>query len=470
MSALRLDPDRLFPADPATRGIARRLFATIEPLPIISPHGHCDPSWFASNAPFTDPATLLITPDHYLTRMVHSAGVPLESLGLTRADGGWSEPDSRNIWRRFANSWPLFRGTPSRLWLQWVFAEIFGLEERLQPSTADHYFDVISHALATPGFHPRALFERFNIEALATTEGGLGPLSAHFDLRESGWSGRVIPTFRPDDLTNPDHPRFRANLITLAELTGEDTATYRGYLRGLENRREIFRSLGATATDHGHPTALTVDLPPARAEALFHAVAHGAFSPAEAERFRGHMLMEMARMSADDGMTMQLHPGSVRDHDLRTLARFGHDRGADIPCAIEFVGALKPLLNRFGQSSEFTFVVFTLDETAYARELAPLAGFYPVMKLGAPWWFNDSPEGMRRFREQATETAGFYNTVGFTDDTRAFLSIPARHDVARRMDCSFLARLVAEGRLDEDEAAEVAHALTYHLAKAAYRL
>ncbi|HWF00828.1 MAG TPA: glucuronate isomerase [Caulobacteraceae bacterium] len=470
MPPLRLDQDRLFPAEPGVRAIARRLFARVENLPIVSPHGHCDPEWFASDAPFTNAASLLVTPDHYVTRMVHSGGVPLESLGVPRTDDGWTESDPRLVWRRFAQNYHLFRGTPSRLWLDWVFAQLFGLRTRLGPDTADIYFDAIAEALRQPAFRPRALFETFSIEVLATTDSPLDPLSAHGRIRESGWSGRIVPTFRPDALIDPEHPAFRDNLHALAELTGEAAETYRGYLRALEMRREHFRAMGATATDHGHRTALTLDLSPARAEALFHAVAHGAFSPAEAERFRGHMLMQMGRMSADDGMTLQIHPGVARNHDPRTLARFGADRGADIPVQAEFTSALQPLLNRFGHSSDFTIVVFTVDETTYARELAPLAGFYPALKLGAPWWFNDSPEGMRRFREQASETAGFYNTVGFTDDTRAFLSIPARHDAARRIDCAWLARLAAEGRLDEDEAQEVARALAYDLPKAAYRL
>jgi glucuronate isomerase len=458
MSPLTLHPDRLFPADPGVRSLARELFAAVETLPIVSPHGHCDP------------ASLLITPDHYLFRMVHSAGMPLESLGVPRLDEGWYERDPRRIWRRFAENYHRFRGTPSRLWLDWVFAEVFGLAVRLDADSADLYYDTIAAALATPALRPRALYERFGIEALATTEGALDTLEHHRAIRASGWAGRVVPTFRPDRVLNPEHPDFRRELAALGELTGEDTQSYRGYIRALESRRAAFREMGATATDHGHPTAATADLAGARAEALFHSVVHGAFTPAEAERFRAHMLMEMARMSVEDGLVMQLHPGVARNHDRAAFARFGPDRGSDIPVATEFVCALQPLLNRFGGHANFTLVVFTVDETTYSRELAPLAGYYPAMKLGAPWWFHDSPEGMRRFREQALETAGVYNTVGFTDDTRAFLSIPARHDVARRMDCAVLAERVADHRLELDEAAALAHDLAYGLAKAAYRL
>ena len=470
MPELRLHPNRLFPGDPATRTMARELYEAVAGLPIISPHGHCDPAWFADNVPFPNPAELLIKPDHYVFRMLHSAGVPLEELGLPSSDGTPSEADPRVVWRQFAERYHLFRGTPSRLWLDWVFAEVFGLEQRLTADVADAYYDAIEAALTTPAFRPRALFERFNIEVLATTESPLDPLEHHAAIAKSGWSGRVITAFRPDNVLDPDQPDFRADLARLGEITGEDALSYKGYLRALENRRAFFREAGATSTDHGHLTAATFDLNPHEAESLFAQVAHGAFSPADAEVFRGHMLMQMARMSLDDGMVMQIHPGVTRNHDAATLRRFGRDKGADVPTATEYVQALKPLLNRYGADPRLTLIVFTLDETSYSRELAPLAGFYPAMKLGPPWWFHDSPEGMRRFREQATETAGFYNTVGFNDDTRAFLSIPARHDVARRMDCGFLARLVVEHRLERDEAHQLARGLAYDFAKAAYKL
>ena len=470
MPALSLHPDRLFPAEPATREIARRLYARIKDLPIVSPHGHTDPAWFADNAPFANPAELLIIPDHYVFRMLYSQGISLESLGVPRVDGGPVETDPRKIWALFAANYHLFRGTPSRMWLDWVFAEVFGLTERLTPETADHYYETIDAALKTPAFRPRALFERFNIELLATTESPLDSLEHHRAIRASGWSGRVVTAFRPDPVVDPEHEGFRANLKTLGELTGENTTTWSGYLAALAARRAVFREAGATSTDHGHPSALTADLPGAEAEALFARVIAGPASPQDAELFRGQMLTEMAAMSLADGMVMQIHPGSFRSHNAGVLAKFGRDKGADIPTRTDYVRALKPLLDRFGDEATLSIILFTLDETSYSRELAPLAGHYPALKLGPAWWFHDSPEGMRRFREQTTETAGFYNTVGFNDDTRAFLSIPARHDVARRMDCGFLARLVAEHRLEEDEAHEVARALAYDLVKAAYRL
>jgi glucuronate isomerase len=467
---LKLHPDRLFPADPTTREIARRLYAEVAALPIVSPHGHTDPAWFASDAPFPDPANLLIVPDHYVFRMLHSQGVPLDRLGVARRDGGAVERDPRTIWRLFAKHYPLFRGTPSRMWLDWVFAELFGLEERLEPANADLYYDRIAEALATPAFRPRALMERLNIEVITTTENPLDPLVHHQAVRNSGWGGRVLTAYRPDPVIDPEFEGFQANLDRLADISGKDTRSWSGYLDAHRDRRAFFRSMGATSTDHGHPTANTADLPAAEAEALFARVVGGAVSAEDAELFRAQMLTEMARMSVEDGLVMQLHPGSFRNHDASTFITYGRDKGADIPMRIDYVRGLKPLLDRFGDAPGFTLILFTLDESVYSRELAPLAGHYPCLRLGPAWWFHDSPEGMRRFRELTTETAGFSNLVGFNDDTRAFLSIPARHDVARRIDCGFLARLVAEHRLEEDEAAEVAQDLTYRLVKQAYRL
>ncbi len=467
---LLLNPDRLFPIDANTRAVARRLHAEIKGLPIISPHGHTDPEWFATDAPFANPAELLITPDHYVFRMLFSQGHSLESLGLPRVDGGPVETDPRAIWRRFAENYPLFRGTPSRMWHDWVYAEVFGIDVRLTAETADLYYDTIDAALKTEAFRPRALFERANIEVLTTTESPIDDLRHHRAIRASGWKGRVLTAYRPDPVLDPDYEGFLDNLKILADQTGRDTASWSGYLDALRDRRAFFIEMGATSTDHGHPTAFTADLSKADAEALFGRVSRGPASAADAELFRGQMLTEMAAMSLEDGLVMQLHPGSFRNHNAVVFERFGRDKGADIPTRTDYVRALKPLLDRFGSDPRLSLIVFTLDETSYARELAPLAGHYPALKLGPSWWFHDSPEGMRRFREQVTETAGFYNTVGFNDDTRAFLSIPARHDVARRMDCGFLAKLVVEHRIEEDEAHEVARALTYDLVKAAYRL
>jgi glucuronate isomerase len=463
---LHLHPDRLLPTEASVRAIARELYQHVARLPIVSPHGHTDPGWFADNAPFAGATQLLLLPDHYVLRMLYSQGISLERLGLP--PGATSHP--REAWQIFADHYHLFRATPSRTWLDWVFSEVFGLTVRLDSSTAELYFDTINERLATPAFLPRALFERFNIEVLATTESPTDPLLPHQAIRASGWRGRVITAFRPDPVIDPQFEGFRDQLRRLGELSHEDTKSYSGYLAALRNRRAYFASLGATSTDHGHPTAQTADLSDREANALFERVTTSACSAADAELFRAHMLTVMAGMAIEDGLVMQLHPGSFRNHNADLFRRYGRDRGADIPCVTDYVHALRPLLNRYGNDPRLTFIVFTLDESTYARELAPLAGHYPAMKLGPAWWFHDSPEGMRRYREQVTETAGFYNTVGFNDDTRAFLSIPARHDVARRIDCGVLAHWVADHRLEDWEAAELAVDLAYTLAKRAYRL
>jgi len=462
---LYLHPDRLFPTDPDTRAIARSLYADIRALPIVSPHGHTDPEWWAADAHFGNAAELLLHPDHYVFRMLYSQGTSLEALGI-----GYPQADPRESWRLFATRYHLFRGTPSRMWLDWVFSETFGIDVQLGTETSDHYYDTITGKLATDAFRPRALFERYNIEVIATTESPLDDLRHHQAIRDSGWKGRVITTYRPDPVVDPEYEGFRANLARLSELTDEDCLSWTGYLAAHRQRRAFFASMGATSTDHGHPTAQTADLALWEAEALFRKVSSGAATSDEAELFRAQMLTEMAAMSVEDGLVMQLHPGSFRNHNARLFAKLGRDKGADIPVACEYVRALKPLLDRFGNDPRLSLILFTLDESVYARELAPLAGHYPCLKIGPAWWFHDSPEGMRRFREMTTETAGFHNTVGFNDDTRAFLSIPARHDVARRIDCGFLARLVAEHRIEDWEAAELARDLACDLARKAYRL
>ena len=466
---LTLHEDRLFPADPSARSVARALYGEVRDLPIISPHGHTDPEWFATNAPFGNAAELLLAPDHYLYRMLYSQGVSLEALGVP-AHGVTPKTDPREAWRLFAANMHLFRGTPSSMWLSHVFHDVFGFTQTLTPETADDYFDRIGAALATDAFRPRALFERFNIELLTTTEGPHERLVHHCAIAESGWKGRVVTAYRPDAVIDAEDERFGPAMERFAELSGQDVYSWEGYLEAHRVRRAVFATYGATSTDHGHPTAATADLSQVDAEALFRRIVAGNVSPDEAELFRAQMLTEMARMSLDDGLVMQIHPGSFRNHNRMLFEGYGRDKGADIPRPTEYVRALKPLLDAFGTDPRLSVIVFTLDETTYSRELAPLAGHYPCLKLGPAWWFHDSPEGMRRFREQTTETAGFYNTVGFNDDTRAFLSIPARHDVARRVDCAFLARLVTEHRLDIDEAREVAVDLAYNLPKRAYKL
>ncbi|MGK2927740.1 MAG: glucuronate isomerase [Lysobacterales bacterium] len=466
-----LHEDRLFPPTPEVRAIARELYLSVKDLPIVSPHGHTDPAWFALNEPFPDAATLLVIPDHYVFRMLYSQGVPLERLGIPTIDGTPVEADPRKIWRLFAANYHLFQATPSRIWLDHVFQELFGLDERLDEANADEYFGTIGQALERPEFRPRALFDRFGIEAIATTDSPLDDLRYHRMIREDkSWNGKVLTAFRPDSVVDPEYEGFFDNIDRLGEITGQDTRSWVGYLDALRDRRAYFKQWGATSTDHGHATAATRNYDPASAARLFETVVAGQFTPQVAEDFRGQMLTEMAKMSLDDGLVMQIHPGSFRNHNERVFRRFGRDKGADIPMRTGYVNELKPLLDAVGNEKDLSIILFTLDETTYSRELAPLAGHYPALKLGPPWWFHDSPEGMRRFRRRALETAGFYNTVGFNDDTRAFLSIPARHDVARRIDCGMLAELVAEHTLDENEAQTMASNLAYTFAKEAYKL
>jgi glucuronate isomerase len=464
MTALALNPDRFLPADAGTRAVARGLFARVEKLPILSPHGHTDPKWFATDAPFEDATSLFLWPDHYVLRMLYSQGVTLEQMGLNLPGA-----DRRAAWKLFAAHYHLFRGTPSRLWLDHVFVTVFGIARRLGAETADYYYDTINAALTTPSFRPRALFQRFHIEKLATTEGALDTLADHEVLMRD-WPGRVITTYRPDDVIDGGQEAFAGNLEKFGALTGQNTATWSGYLKAHQERRAYFRAHGATATDHGHLHAATTNLSAADGQALLDRLLKGKPDPDAASRFRAGMLTEMAKMSCDDGMVMQIHPGSYRNHNAALFAKYGPNIGADIPMRIDYVHALKPMLDAVGNRHDVSIILFTLDESSYARELAPLAGHYPCLKLGPSWWFHDSPEGMLRFRRQVTETAGFYNTVGFNDDTRAFLSIPARHDLARRIDAAYLAELVTTHRLEEDEAHDLIVDLAYNFPKAAYKL
>jgi len=469
MAKSLISEDLLFPADTNVRAVARELFSTVKSLPILSPHGHVDPSWFAANDLFESPTELFLRHDHYLYRMLYSQGVPLSQLGVYDLEGN-TGVDDRQAWHNFAKHFYLFRGTPSSIWLNLVFHRLFGITEPLNADTADLYFDTIASHLAQESFRPRALFDQFKIGALATTESPLDQLPHHQRLADSDWNGRIITSYRPDNVVDPDNVRFKAGLVELGELTGQDTTSWQGYLQAHRLRREYFKSFGATATDHGHPTAATADLSNSECEALFKRVQSDDFTPSEAELFRAQMLTEMAKMSIDDGLVMQIHAGASRNHNNNLFKLYGADKGADIPSQVNWVIGLKPLLDRFGNHDTLKIILFTLDETNYGRELAPLVGHYPVLKVGPAWWFFDSPEGMRRYREQITETAGFYNTVGFNDDARSFLSIPARHEVARRVDCSYLATMVSDHRISMNDAAELAIDLAYNLPKKAYNL
>ena len=463
--------ESLFSPDPTIRRIAIELYESVADLPLICPHGHVDPGLFSDPAAtFGSPADLFIIPDHYVTRMLYSQGIPLESLGVPRLDGGEVETDHRKIWRTFCENFHLFRGTPSAIWLTDELSRVFGIEEKPSGGNADRLYDLIAERLATPEFSPRALFERFQIEVLCTTDAATSKLEHHAAVRKSGWKERILPTFRPDVVTQLDSPAWRTQIERLAEASQIDITDYASYIRALEQRREYFRSMGAVATDHAALTADTFQMEPAEAETIFQQALRGDVSASESARFRAHMLMEMARMSIEDGLVMQLHPGSLRNHNEILFRRFGADIGGDIPVRTEYTRALRPLLNKYGNDTRLTLILFTLDESAYARELAPLAGHYPALKLGPPWWFFDSPNGMRRYFDQVMETAGLYNTAGFNDDTRAFCSIPARHDVWRRMSADWAAGLVARHVIDKADGLEMMMELAVGLAKRAYRL
>lgn len=467
MKPLTLNDDRALPDEPGRRAIAREIYGETRSLPLVCMHGHVEPAMLADDRPFADPASLLVTADHYVTRLIVSQGVPLTALGVG-GRGADAPARPRDAWRLFCAHWHLFRGTPSRFWIEHELALVLGVTVAPSAETADRLYDEITARLAEPAFRPRALFERFNIETLATTDSALSGLDDHARLAADGWGGRVIPTFRPDDIVHIGHQGWPDALAELARRSDVDTQSYAGFVEALRRRREAFVTAGARATDHGHTAADTTPLPAGDAETVFQRARRGDANAADERAFAGHMLHVMAEMSCDDGLVMQLHSGVLRDHDRGAGATYGVNVGYDIPVAAEFTRGLRPLLESFGHHPRFRLIVYTVDEATYSRELAPLAGVYPALRLGAPWWFLDSPDGLLRFRELVTETAGLYNTAGFVDDTRAFLSIPARHDLARRIDAGYLARLVGEHRLDLDEARDAAFDLAYHIPRAVF--
>jgi len=471
MTKWTLYPDRFFDPVPAQRQIAQELYSTVADLPLVCPHGHVDPRMFADpNYTFGSPAELLIIPDHYVFRMLYSQGVPLEDLGVPRSDGGPVEPDHRQIWQRFAENFHLFRGTPSGIWLMQELIEVFGIDEKLTGKNAQVVYDAIAAKLATPAFKPRALFERFNIEVLCTTDAASDDLKYHQAIRDSGWKGRVIPTFRPDAVVNLDAPGWRAAVDKLSAAVGYEVDDYPHLIQALEERRAFFKTMGARATDHAALTAYTGELSPQEADDIFWRAMGGEATAEDAQRFTGHMLMEMARMSIEDGLVMQIHVGSFRNHNAAVFDKFGLDKGCDLPTASEFTRNFRSLLAKYGNDPRLNLILFTLDEDTYSRELATLAGHYPTIKIGPPWWFHDSVNGMRRYFDRVMETAGIYNTAGFNDDTRAFPSIPARHDVWRRAGANWVAGLRVRGLVDDEDAVDMVHELAYGLAKKAYKL
>lgn len=465
-----LNDYRFFDPDETIRKIAYELYLNVKNLPIISPHGHVESKLLADNIPFPDPTELIIIPDHYLFRMLYSQRISLESLGIPSVDGTEVEKDHRKIWQILADNFYLFNGTPSGIWLQHEFTEIFGIQEKLNSQNAMRLYNIIEEKLKSSEFLPRTLFERFNIEVLSTTDGALDNLEQHKKIKESGWTGRVIPSFRPDGIVNILEKNWNQEINTLSKLSGIEVSSYKKYLQAIMNRREFFKSMGAVSTDHGVYIPYTHRLSESDCEAIFQRALKGTAMDDDANLFTANMLMEMAAMSSEDGLVMQIHPGVFRNHDSVLFEKFGWNKGADIPVKTEYTTNLYELLNEFGNNKNLTLIIFTLDETNYSRELAPLAGYYPALKLGPPWWFNDSIQGMIRFKESVIETGGFYNTVGFNDDTRAFLSIPARHDLSRRVDSNFLAGLVARHIISREEALSIGKALAYDLVKKAYKL
>lgn len=465
-----LHPQRFFDPYPEVRNLAYELYSSVKDLPIISPHGHVDPKLLAENKPLPDPTELIIIPDHYIYRLLYSQGIPLESLGISTLDGSPVEIDHRKIWQIFADHFYLFNGTPTGIWLNYEFSEVFGVHEKLDSTNAMNIYDEIQEKLQSPEFLPRRLFEKFNIEVLTTTDGASDSLEYHQKIRASGWKGRVIPCFRPDAVVDIQRSDWMQEIKKLSETSHIDIHSFKDFIKALEDRRDFFKSMGAVSTDQGITSPYTHQLSAKKVESIFQNALKGKVSDEEAALFTAHMLMEMARMSTEDGMVMQIHPGAFRNHNQFIFQKFGRDKGCDIPLQTEYTRNLYELLNKYGNDRRFTLVVFTLDESTYSRELAPLAGHYPSMKLGAPWWFHDSLEGMLRFRERITETASIYNTVGFTDDTRAFASIPARHDLSRRMDANYLARLVTRHIIEREDAQRMIHELTYDLARKTYRL
>jgi len=462
--------DRYFSADPAQRAVARQLYASIKDLPLVCPHGHVDPRLFSAESyTWGTPVDLLIIPDHYIFRMFYSQGIALEDLGIRHRNADLVERDHRKIWQTVCDHWYLMRGTPTSLWLRDELREIFGIEEKMTSENAQRIYDAIDARLRTPDFQPRRLFERFNIEVLATTDPATASLEEHRRIRDSNWNGRVVPTFRPDAVVNIQ-AGYGEQIQLLSQTTGSEITTYRSYLAALEQQRRAFKALGATATDHAALTAYTGHLSEQEAEVIFQRALQGEASADDARLFTGHMLIEMARMSVEDGLVMQLHIGSFRDHNPEVFKNFGRDMGADIPTASEFTCNLKPLLDLYGRDPRLTLVLFNLDEATYGRELAPLAGHYPALRLGPPWWFFDSVLGMRRYLDVVVETAGIANLAGFNDDTRAYPSIPARHDLWRRICADWLAGQVVQGLIDEEDAHEMALDLAYRLAKHTYKL
>ncbi len=467
---LTLHPDRLFPAEPQTRAVARKLYEQVKDLPIISPHGHVPPVWIADDIPFKNATDLLLTPDHYVNRILHGQGVDLSALGVP-VGSEFSDEQAREAWRIFSSHFHLFRGTPMKYWMEMELVDIFGIDQRPSAENADEIYDAINAQLATDAFKPRALLDQFNISFLATTDDPLDDLEHHATLAaDDSVATTIVPTFRPDKYLEAGRDGWNDLIDALGEKTGEDTGTFAGWVAAMENRRQFFKSMGAVSSDHAHLDLGTQPLPADEAEAVYARARRGEAGPAETDALRRTFMFEMARMASEDGLVMTLHPAVARNHHQATFDRFGADVGGDIPVAFEAVESLRPMLNAFGTHPNFRVILFGQDETVYSREVGPLAGFYPSVYVGPPWWFIDAPDAIMRWRQSVTEFGTFYKTTGFVDDTRAFMSIPARHDLARRIDSAYLAGLVVQHRLEMDEAEDLATKFVVDLPKKAFNL
>jgi len=466
--AWNLDPYRCFAPEPTQRDLAAQFHAAVKELPLVCPHGHVDPALLLSAKRFASPAELLVRPDHYILRMLYSQGVSLENLGLPPRDGTPYEEDGRKVWQLFCDHFHLFAATPTGLWLKEELIGVFGISEKPNSANAQAIYDHLEARLAKPEYSPKALFRRFNIEVLCTTDDATDTLVAHRRLQQEGFA--VRPTFRPDRLLDLHSPDWPAHLRKLSEVSGIAVSDFPSFLRALWQRRAYFQANGATATDHGALYPHIERLSPPAVEALFTKALRGQAEVSDTAQFTAHMLLELAHRSAEDGLVMQLHVGSIRNHNASLFQRFGPDVGADLPVAVNWTESLKPLLDELGNHPKLRLLLFTLDESTYSRELAPLAGHYPVLWLGPPWWFFDSVKGMERYLDSVVETAGFYNLAGFNDDTRAFASIPARHEVWRRVSCNWLAAQVVQGLMDIEDAQQAARQLAYELTKSTYRL
>ena len=468
-----LPEDRYFDTDPQQKKAAIRIYETIKDLPIVSPHGHVDPQLFTTNSQgFGTPTDLLIIPDHYVFRQFYSQGLKMEDFGIPYADHSANgiEQNPRKIWQLFCDNYSLLRGTASYAWLAYEFKFIFDINEIPDSTNAQNIYDELQEKLNAPEYQPRSLFKRMNIEVLSTTDAAADSLSYHKEIRESGWDGRIIPAFRPDAAININAPLFLQEIEKLSKISGIEIKDYKSYILALEHQRRFFKSMGAVSTDQGVFSPHTEELSEEKLNQIFSKALKGQATKEDADAFCAHMLMEMARMSCEDGLTMQLHPGVLRNHNQLVYQKFGPDKGDDIPVQTEFTKNLQPLLCKYGNHPNFRLCLFTIDETTYSRELAPLAGHYPAIRLGPPWWFNDTWNGMTRFLDSITETSGFCNLSGFVDDTRAFPSIPARHDIYRRVISNWLAKMTIRSFITIDDAIEIAYSMVYTQPKAVYHL